>query len=45
MQTLREQKKLSRKYENLKKKGGTATKSNVIKMFMFDYILSSRINY
>ena len=41
----REQKKLSRKYENLKKKGGTATKSNVIKMFMFDYILSSRINY
>ena len=45
MQALREQKKLSRKYEKLKKKGGTATKSNVIKMFMFDYILSSRINY
>ena len=30
----REQKKLSRKYENLKKKGGTATKSNIRKQIV-----------
>ena len=34
MQTMREQKKLSRKNENLKKKGGTATKSNIKKQIV-----------
>ena len=31
---MRQQKKLSRKYENLKKKGGTATKSNIKKQIV-----------
>ena len=43
-QLKREQKKLSRKYENLKKKGGTATKSNIKKQIVKVQKLHHKLN-